>query len=98
MGEIRQTSFNLSPNELTIHFIASGLVHSAEQTLRGKRIEYPYPIALQRGLNRLVLACIQRGISAVQGVPDLLDWCRRPIHSWGLDLNLEEIGLTDTLL
>jgi REase associating with pPIWI_RE/pPIWI_RE three-gene island domain Y len=98
MEEISPASFSLSSDELTIHLIASGLVRLAEQTMWGKPIAYPYPLALQKGLDRLVIACIRQGIPVVQSVPDLFDWCRRPIHSWGLNLRLDEIGTGDTFL
>ena len=98
MEEIRRKSFRLKEHELTIHLIASGLVRLSEQVQRGQPMAYPYPVALQQGLNRLLVACIQNGISPVQGASDLLDWCRRPIHSWGLGLDLDEIDEMDTLL
>jgi pPIWI_RE three-gene island domain Y/REase associating with pPIWI_RE len=98
MEDVPRKSFRLTQHELTIHLIASGLVRLSEQVQRGEPITYPYPVALQRGLNRLLVACIQKGISPVQGVSDLLDWCRRPIHSWGLGIDLDEIDETDTLL
>lgn len=98
MEAVPRKSFRLTQHELTIHLIASGLVRLCEHVQRGEPITYPYPFALQQGLNRLLVACIQKGISPVQGVPDLLDWCRRPIRSWGLGLDLDEIDETDTLL
>jgi len=98
MEAVPRKSFRLTRHELTIHLIASGLVRLCEHVQRGEPITYPYPVALQQGLNRLLVACIQKGISPVQGVPDLLDWCRRPIRSWELGLDLDEIDETDTLL
>ncbi len=98
MEDIPRKSFRLTQHELTIHLIASGLVRLSERVQRGEPIAYPYPVALQQGLNRLLVACMQQGITPVQGISDLLDWCRRPIHSWGLGLDHEEIDETDTLL
>ena len=78
MEEIRRKSFRLKEHELTIHLIASGLVRLSEQVQRGQPMAYPYPVAFQQGLNRLLVACIQKGIPPVQGASDLLDWCRVP--------------------
>src|SRR5258708_14390530 len=74
MEDIPRKSFRLTQHELTIHLIASGLVRLSEHVQRGEPITYPYPVALQQGLNRLLVACIQKGFSPVQGVSDLLDW------------------------
>src|SRR6266516_633158 len=98
MEGIPRKSIRLTQHELTIHLIASGLVRLSERVQRRKPIAYPYPVALQQGLNRLLVACMQQGITPVQGISDLLDWCRRPIHSWGLGLDLDEIDETDMLL
>ncbi len=98
MEDFPRKSIRLTQHELTIHLIASGLVRLSERVQRGEPIAYPYPIALQQGINRLLVACIQQGITPVQGISDLLDWCRRPIHSWGLSLDLDEIDETDMLL
>ena len=98
MEDLQRKSFRLAQHELTIHLIASGLVHLCELVQWGEPVAYPYPVALQHGLNRLLLACIQKGIPQVQGVAELLDWCRRPIHSWGLGLDLNVIDEADTLL
>jgi len=55
MEDIPQKSFRLTQHELTIHLIASGLVRLSEQVQRGEPIAYPYPVALQQGLNRLLV-------------------------------------------
>ena len=89
---------NLSAEEEVLHLIASGVIRLAEGSTPGISLTVPYPPALQMGLDRLVLACIRRGTAPVQGVPDLLAWCRRPLATWPLDLGPDTVGLDDRLL
>jgi hypothetical protein len=85
-------------SKLTIQLIATGLMKLSDQTGRGRPIYLPYPTSLQRGLDKLGLECIRQGHKPVQGVPELLDWCRQPFDKWPLSLDLEEIGPGDKLL
>ncbi len=86
-SENRQTP---SFNEITLCLIASGLIQLAPQSLEAGPLTLPYPDSLQRGLNRLVLTCLQRGLPPLQSVPHLLDWCRLPLVDWPLDLAGED--------
>jgi REase associating with pPIWI_RE/pPIWI_RE three-gene island domain Y len=45
-----------------------------------------HPRGLQLALSHFVLLGLQRGIATPQHVPELLEWCRRPIRTWGLNL------------
>jgi hypothetical protein len=85
-------------DELTVHLIATGLIRLADDVQRGKPVMAPYPIPLQRGLDRLALACIRRSLPPPQGVPELLEWCAHPIASWGLELAGDALGEHDSLL
>ena len=93
-----ETSFNLRPDEVTLHLIASGLIKLSEQAQSEGFLEPPYPPPLQRGLNRLVLACLQRGRQPPQSLMELLDWCRKPLTDWGLDLPDGSIDNAECLL
>ncbi len=76
----------LSPDERILCLAASGL---RALEWRSSRFE-AYPPALQMALSRFVLLGLQRGIATPQHVPELLEWCRQPISTWGLKLpNLE---------
>ncbi|MBH8567149.1 hypothetical protein I8748_34225 [Nostoc sp. CENA67] len=92
------TKPQLSPDELTLHLVASGIVKLAESLKNGKAPTLPYPKELQRGLDRLVLNCLRQGRKPPQGVPELLCWCRRPLTEWHLDLSQEDLGVADKLL
>ncbi|MCS6937734.1 MAG: hypothetical protein RMJ55_10115 [Roseiflexaceae bacterium] len=81
-----EAAWMLRPDEVTVHLIASGLITLTQPAQERVALALPYPPPLQRGLNRLVLACLRRKRPPPQSVMDLLDWCRRPLISWGLDL------------
>lgn len=87
----------LMPDELTLRLIASGVIQLSEAVKNGQSLRLPYPHSLQRGLDRLVLKCLNRCQAVPQGVPELLDWCRRPLSEWPLELP-EDAGIADTLL
>jgi len=89
---------DLPPDELTLHLIASGLYRLAEQVNDHKPPTLPYPTPLQRGLDRLVVSCLRQGATPPHSLPDLLDWCRRPLNEWHLALPPEAIAPTDALL
>ncbi len=87
----------LTTDELTLHLVATGIIALTQRAAQGEAV-YPYPEALQRGLDRLTVAALRHQIAPPQGVPALLDWCRMPIHSWPLDLAAGLIESHDTLL
>ena len=87
----------LKPDELTLSLIASGLIRLHERLKNVKAPTLPYPPELQRGLDRLVLLCLRQRKTPPQGVPDLLDWCRKPLAEWPLELP-EDAGSADRLL
>jgi len=70
-----------------LHTIASAVIGLADvEGLASFRL--PHPAEAQRALDRLVLACLLRGVEQVPaGVPDMLSWCRtRPLEDWPLEL------------
>lgn len=87
----------LTPDELTLHFVATGIIMLTQRVRQGQGI-FPYPEPLQRGLDRLTIAALRRGSPAPQGVPDLLEWCQQPIRRWPLDLPNEAVADDETLL
>jgi hypothetical protein len=87
----------LSTDELTLHLVATGLIALTQRAAQNEAL-YPYPEALQRGLDRLTVAALRHHVAPPQGVPTLLDWCRAPIHTWPLDLPEGLIEPHDTLL
>lgn len=88
----------LTQDELTLHLIATGVVKAARLAEKGKVVSVPYPLPLQLGLDRLVLASVRRNVRSPQGVPGLMHWCQQPIEDWPLDLPGHEAVLSETLL
>ncbi len=93
-----EAAFTLRPDELTVHLIASGLIVLTQLAQEPTALALPYPTPFQRGLNRLVLACLRRRRQPPQSVMDLLNWCRRPLISWGLDLPEGSVADDERLL
>jgi hypothetical protein len=96
--EGKEEQVETTPDELTLHFIASGLTRLVQDLNEGKPYSLPYPFALQRGLDRLVVACLRQSKTPPQGIPDLIEWCRSPLASWPLAMPDEAIGAKDSLL
>ncbi len=88
----------LSADELTLSLIATGIIQQSEKIARGEGMRYPYPTALQRGLDRLTAARLMNGLNPPQGIMDLLKWSQAPLADWRLDLPPEAIGEDDRLL
>jgi|SRR5579859_8198934 len=86
----------LSAAEETLYLVASGVIRLVEDSTSSSPLAYPP--SLQMGLDRLALACIRQGVAPVQGVPDLLIWCHRPLATWPLDLEPDAVGPDDRLL
>jgi len=82
-----------------LHTIASAIIGLADvQGLDSFRL--PYPAEAQRALDRLVLACLLRGVEQMPaGVPDMVSWCRaRPLEDWPLELPPDAFGPDDYLI
>lgn len=82
-----------------LHTIASAVIGLAD--VEGlASFHLPYPAEAQRALDRLVLACLLRGVEQVPaGVPDMLSWCRtRPLEDWPLQLPPDAFGPDDFLI
>lgn len=88
----------LTADEITLALIATGLIQQSEKITRGEGMRYPYPTALQRGLDRLAATRLQRNQKPPQGAMDLIAWCRRPLAVWQLEVPPELIGDDDRLL
>jgi hypothetical protein len=82
-----------------LHTIASAVIGLADIEALAS-FHLPYPAEAQRALDRLVLACLLRGVGQVPaGVPDMLSWCRtRPLEDWPLELPSDAFGPDDFLI
>lgn len=86
----------LTRDEVTFHLLATGLLSLARVFERGQALALPYPEQLQQGLNRLAASALRQGATPPQSVADFLEWCRRPLSQWPVQL-VEEDGATNLL-
>jgi ribosomal protein S27AE len=79
--------------------LASGIVKYDRQLRAEPPAVFPYPHALQRGLDRLTARCFAQGMTPPGSVPDLLGWCNEPFDParWPLALG-DMAGPDDRLL
>jgi len=79
--------------------LASGIVQYDRQLRAESPVVFPYPPALQRGLDRLTARCLAHGMTPPGSVPDLLGWCNEPFSParWPLALG-DMAGPDDRLL
>lgn len=89
---------SLAADEVTLQYIATGILALHRATLSGASPSLPYPVPLQLGLNRMVATCLERGVAPPQGVPDLLLWARRSLDDWPLALPETGAGAQGALI
>jgi hypothetical protein len=83
---------------IVLHLIASGLVEFSDGARDGRQVRLPYPASLQRGLDKLTILCLQQRSETPASIPDLADWCRRPIATWGVIVPDGLVGPGDTFV
>ena len=76
--------------EVVLRLIASGVVELADHIASGEPVRLPYPVSLQRALDRLSVMCIAAGDRPPRSVADLLRWCQRPLGEWAAPLAVDE--------
>jgi hypothetical protein len=76
-------------DEIVVRLLASGLSQLAERCAEGVPVRLPYPVSLQRALDRISVMCLVRGVDAPRSVVDLIRWCSRPVETWPLRLNAD---------
>jgi len=96
--ETNKNEVTLNEDEMTLSLIATGLMQLHEQVVDGKNLRYPYPISLERGLNKLTVIKLMRVQNAPQGIPDLLHWCHQDLSTWQLKLPEDAISGNDRLM
>src|SRR6266545_3792270 len=76
-------------DEIVLRLLASGLVELANRVETGQPVRLPYPVSLQRGLDRLSVMCLVAGKAPPRSIADLLRWCARPLEDWELQLRAD---------
>ena len=96
---VRGSDWSAHPDVLLLHTIASAVIRLADLS-RLASFTLPYPAEAQRAVDRLVLACLLRGIDEMpRSVPDLVIWCRtRALEDWPLHLPQDAFGPDDFLV
>jgi hypothetical protein len=76
--------------EVVLRLLASGVADLADHVASGQPVRLPYPVSLQRALDRVSVMCIVRGKRPPRSVADLLRWCQLPLGRWELPLAGDE--------
>jgi len=77
-------------DEVVLRLLASGVVDLADHIASGQPVRLPYPVSLQRALDRLSVICIASGKQPPRSVADLLRWCQLPLGKWEMLLAGDE--------
>jgi hypothetical protein len=82
-------------DDIALRLLASGLVDLADRVGTGQRVRLPYPVSMQRALDRLSVMCLAIGKAPPRSVADLLRWCTKPLGEW--ELRLAADGVDDSV-
>lgn len=77
-------------DEVVLRLLASGVIDLADHIASGQPVRLPYPVSLQRALDRLSVMCIASGKQPPRSVADLLRWCELPLGKWEMPLAGDE--------
>ena len=66
-------------DNVALRLLASGLVDLADRVGTGQPVRLPYPVSLQRALDRLSVMCLAVSKNPPQSIAELLRWCSRPL-------------------
>lgn len=83
-----------------MRMLASGIVRLAEQLRSEPAVRMPYPVPLQRALDRFSVMCLAVEVDPPRSVMDLLDWASRPFgrSPWPPWLQVEGMDEGEVLL
>jgi pPIWI_RE three-gene island domain Y len=77
-------------DEVVLRLLSSGVADLADHVASGQPVRLPYPVSLQRALDRLSVMCIASGKQPPRSVADLLRWCQLPLGKWEMPLAGDE--------
>lgn len=82
-----------------LRLLASGLTWLTRQRAEDRPLRAPYRDVWQRGMNRLALACLERGVSGVPGdTQAVVQLCHRPLRLWPVRFPLADRYPDEVLL
>ena len=75
-----------------LSLLAVGLIPYMKQVEAGEKDPFPYPNALLRGFNQLILTCALRDVPKAQqpaSIPEFVStWAILPLAKWGVKLDV----------
>lgn len=81
-----------------LSLLAVGLIPHMERVIAGEQDPFPYPDALLRGFNQLILTCALRDVPKAQrptSIPEFIaTWGVLPLSEWGVKLEVPADWLT----
>ena len=81
-----------------LSLLAGGLIPYIERVAAGEKDPFPYPNALLRGFNQLILTCALCDVPRVErpiSIPEFVStWAILPLSEWGVKLDV----LADVLI
>lgn len=83
---------------IVLRMLASGLVDWSARAHDDAGLSPPYPVSIQRGLDRLTAMSITLGTRAPRSAMDLARWAHQPFGDWPTQLNIEGVDPDETLL
>ncbi len=83
---------------VVIGMLASGLVALSQKLERRGAFPVPYPVALQRGLDRLSAMSMVAGAEVPRSVMDLASWAHQPFSRWPFRPSVEGMNGDEVLL
>ncbi|WP_434450074.1 hypothetical protein [Lentzea sp. E54] len=83
---------------MVVGMVASGLVALSQKLERRGTFPVPYPVALQRGLDRLSAMGMVAGVEVPRSVMDLAAWAHQPFSRWPFRPSVEGMNGDEVLL
>ncbi len=92
------TGRDVPVDEPILPLLASGLTSMGYEVAEGRPLQAPYPVAWQRGLNLLAVACLMRGVSPPADTAAAIGWCQRPPSTWPISFASHLMPILDRAL
>lgn len=83
---------------VVLGMLASGFVELSQELESRKAFPVPYPVSLQRGLDRLGAMASTVGAEAPRSVMELTSWAHRPFAQWPFRPHVEGMSGDEVLL
>jgi len=85
-------------DDVAMRMLASGIVQLAEQLRSESTVRIPYPVPLQRALDRISAMSLAVRATPPRSAMELLEWASRPFGQWPLRLRVEGMDAGEVLV